>query len=117
MSYKLQKPYTEMERINFIVKYNHEKNLEIEETENALYALEENEIMENDEPVVDSEYETKLSERKKEEQLRTLKKQLEELDQKRIRAICEPSMRTETQSWLEFYNEQVLELRQVMANL
>ena len=42
---------------------------------------------------------------------------LEELDKKRIRAICEPSMKTETQSWLEYYNEQVLQIRQVMAEL
>ena len=31
--------------------------------------------------------------------------------------MCEPSMKTETQSWLEYYNEQVAEIRQVMAEL
>lgn len=47
-----------------------------------------------------------------------LKKQLEELDIKRIRAICEPTVKdTETgETWLEFYNNQIQELRnQVMA--
>lgn len=117
MSYKLKKPYAEFERINFIVKHNHKNNLEIEETESALYALEKNEIMKNGEPTVDPEYENKIAEQEKEKQIRILKQRLKELDEKRIRAICEPSMKTETQSWLEYYNEQVLEIRQVMADL
>ena len=34
-----------------------------------------------------------------------------------IGAICEPSMKTETQSWLEYYNQQVLDLRQMLAKI
>ena len=40
MNYKLQKPYTEKQRADFIVEYNHNKGLNIEETSEALYALE-----------------------------------------------------------------------------
>lgn len=35
----LQKPYTENERMNFIVEYNHNQTYEIEETETELQAL------------------------------------------------------------------------------
>ena len=35
----LQKPYTENERMNFIVEYNHNQGYEIEETETELQAL------------------------------------------------------------------------------
>ena len=35
---KLEKPYSENERMNFIVEYNHNKSYEIRETENALEA-------------------------------------------------------------------------------
>ena len=59
MSYKLNKPYTEQQKINFIVQYNHNQGLIIEETNKALYALEVNEIMVDGEPTIDPEYEAK----------------------------------------------------------
>lgn len=40
MSYKIEKPLSIEERTNFIVEYNHNQGLRIEETESALYALE-----------------------------------------------------------------------------
>ena len=40
MSYKLEQPYTDEQKENFIVEYNHNQNLTIEETEQALFALE-----------------------------------------------------------------------------
>ena len=68
MSYKLLKPYTEEQKIKFIVEYNHKMGLKLEETENALFALEENEIIFENEPIVDEEYSLKreaiLQERK-----------------------------------------------------
>lgn len=45
MSHKLSKPYTEAQKFEFIVKYSNNNGLTISETEEALYALEENEIM------------------------------------------------------------------------
>ena len=45
MSYKLDKPYTDKERADFVVSHNHQNNLRIEETDIALYALEANEMM------------------------------------------------------------------------
>lgn len=45
MCYKLQKPITEKQKSDFIVEYNHNKGLRIEDTEKFLFALEPNEIM------------------------------------------------------------------------
>lgn len=57
MSYKLPKPYTSQQKNEFIITYNHRLGLRIEETETALYALEPNEIMQDDVPVIDPTYE------------------------------------------------------------
>ena len=45
MSYKLTKPYTNKQRADFVVKYNHNNGKKITETQNALYALEDNEYL------------------------------------------------------------------------
>ena len=42
---ELFKPYTEEQRLDFIVEYNHNQGLRIEDTEMFLFALEPNEIM------------------------------------------------------------------------
>ncbi len=62
MAYKLEKPYKENELADFIVKYNHNQGLKIEETPTAYYALEANEIMQDGKPIVDPDYENKQSE-------------------------------------------------------
>ena len=56
MSYKLDKPYSEIERANFIVQYNHNMLLKIYETQTALYALEPHEKLVDD-VVVDNSIE------------------------------------------------------------
>ena len=48
MSYKLNKSYTDKQRADFIVAYNHQQGLTIEETDTALYALEAWELLEGD---------------------------------------------------------------------
>ena len=64
MSYKLAKPCTDKERVDFIVEYNHEKGLRIEETDSAIFALFENEIMKDGIPVEDENYESFLISRR-----------------------------------------------------
>ena len=59
MSYKLEKPYTEIERADFIVLHNHQNNRKIKETETALFALEDNEVMVDGEPQINPDYEEK----------------------------------------------------------
>lgn len=48
-----------------------------------------------------------------------LQSQIEELDQKRIRAGFEPSIKDEStgQTWLDYYNLQIVDLRTQIANL
>ena len=64
MSYRLNKPFTAEEKDNFIFKYNqdcfHEGyHCRIEETDKALFALEDNEIMVDGEPQINPDYEEK----------------------------------------------------------
>lgn len=55
MSYKLDKPYTDKQRADFIVNYNHKQGLTIQETETALYALQPWEILQGDEVINNTE--------------------------------------------------------------
>ena len=66
MSYELKKPYTELQKIDFISSYNHGSNLKIVETNTALYALQPNEIMENGKPIINPNYEAEQKAKEKE---------------------------------------------------
>ena len=66
MSYILEKPYTQKQRNDFIVEYNHNLALKIVENENALFALEPNEIFIDGEIIVDENYEAKVKARERE---------------------------------------------------
>ena len=59
------------------------------------------------------EYKAKIFTAEKTEKINDLQFQISELDRKRIRAMCEPSIKDEAtgQTWLEYYNSQVQELR------
>lgn len=65
MSYKLEKPYTDEDYANFVVEYNHNKGLDIEETESAVYALEANEILVDGEPAHNPNWQSDLAELRK----------------------------------------------------
>lgn len=113
MSYKLEKPYTQEQKNDFIVNYNYNQCLLIEETDKALFALEANEIMQDGEPIIDPDYESKQAQKQEELRIEEIKSRLTELDKKRIRAICENEIKDEEtgETWLEYYNEQVKKLR------
>ena len=67
MSYKIEKPLSIDERTNFIVEYNHNLNLRIEETESAMYALEEWEELVGDEVIDNKEaWEEKQAQKERE---------------------------------------------------
>ncbi len=106
MSYKLDKPYTEESRLDFIVTYNHNQGLLIEETEDALYALEANEVMQEGVPVVDSNYETRLARAQADVEIAEIKEQLAEIDLKSIRAL-----RAGEKDYLQEYEAEAVELR------
>ena len=64
MSYKLEKPYTEQERMDFIVEQNHNNSYEIKETETALEAwgLTEQEKQEQEHERRNQEIDNKIKE-------------------------------------------------------
>lgn len=67
MSYKLEKPLSIEERTNFIVEYNHNQSLRVEETELAMYALEEWEELVGDEVIDNKEaWEEKQAQKERE---------------------------------------------------
>lgn len=45
--YELRQPYTKEQRMDFIVEYNHKQGLQIAQTDEAVYALEAWEVLEN----------------------------------------------------------------------
>ena len=67
MAYKLEAPYTEESRRNFIIQYNYNLGLNLEETPEALFALEDWEIMQNGQPVKNPNYEKEQEQIKKEQ--------------------------------------------------
>ena len=79
MSYKLNKPVSIQQRLDFIVEYSHNNGLRIEETDTALYALEAWELLEEDE-VIDNteawEAEQELKERERIAKLKLTKREV-----------------------------------------
>ena len=63
------------------------------------------------------EYKQMIETRLREEKRQELIAQIDELDKKRIRAICEPEQKTENVSWLEFYTAQIVELRKQLQEV
>lgn len=59
------------------------------------------------------EYKAKVSEQENAAKKAELILKIEELDKKRVRASLEPSIKDEAtgQTWLEFYNKQIADLR------
>ena len=72
MSYKIEKPLSIEERANFIVEYNHNQGLLIEETDLAMYALEPWELLEGDEVVDNTEAWQAEQKQKEKERIATL---------------------------------------------
>ena len=46
-----------------------------------------------------------------------IQEELDNLDQKRIRALAEPSLKDENTTWLEYYNAQIIELRTELTSI
>lgn len=65
------------------------------------------------------EYKAKIAEQEKETKIADLNNQIETIDKKRIRAMCEPSVKDDKtgQTWLEYYTNQILDLRGQIAKL
>lgn len=74
-------------------------------------------IVNNDILVPAPDYEAEQAEKECIAHIKEIKTQLDELDKKRIRAMCEPSEYAKGISWLEYYNQQARELRTELQEL
>lgn len=65
------------------------------------------------------EYKEFLKNKEIEKRKIEIERELLELDSKRVRAICEPSIKDETtgETWLDYYNTKVLDLRKELSEL
>lgn len=61
--------------------------------------------------VLNPNYAAEQAEKERAARIEEIKEALNELDKKRIRAMCEPSEYAKGVSWLEYYNNQARELR------
>lgn len=86
------------------------KNVSIEQTDKEIIFL-------NNAFVFKDEVTSELAELEKQQQREQLLSQINELDMKRIRAVCEPSLKDENTTWLEYYNSQVAEIRNKLSLL
>ena len=94
-------------------------NIEVDDTiynefleDNLKYIFDSGKIIKN--PNYQKEKTTKELKNK----IEKLKLQLEELDEKRIRAVCENTIKEEetNQTWLDFYNKEAAEIRQKITS-
>ncbi len=103
---------TEEQRAAFIMKYS---SLGIyDDFQNKIvYHLAPNEIIENGVPVLNPNYEKELEQKEINTEIQRLTEEIDELDLKRIRAVCEPSLKNEEkgETWLDYYNSQIQEKR------
>ena len=65
------------------------------------------------------EYEKDKLKEKLEEQRESIINEMKSIDAKRIRAVCEPSVKDEKSglTWLEYYNDKLAELRQKLSEV
>ena len=106
MSYKLEKPYTELQYADFVVEHNHNNGRKIAETENEVYALELNEIIgEDGVPLINPSYETEQAQRDAEYRIEGIKTALYELDLEAIRPLRAILAGTQTDEDLEKIKE------------
>lgn len=65
------------------------------------------------------EYLDKVAQQERESTWADLKLQIKELDEKRVRAVCEPEIKDmeSGQTWLEYYTQQIQALRAQIASL
>ena len=65
------------------------------------------------------DYQKYLAEQKKKDEISEILFRLKTLDEKRVRAICEPEVKDESSgdTWLEYYNSQIFVLRKRLAEV
>lgn len=81
--------------------------------ENGKYIVQDGKLVKN------YNWEKEQEEKDQQKTIENIKSELTNLDIKRIRAICENEIKDETtgETWIEYYNNQAVELRKQLNNL
>lgn len=90
------------------------QNIEVTETICKDYISDNEKYIYSEEKIIPNpNYEKILKERNKSEKISKIIEKLNELDSKRIRAVCENQIKDSQtgETWLEYYNSQASELR------
>lgn len=90
------------------------QNIEVTETLCTDYISDNDKYIYSEEKIIPNpNYEKILKERNKSEKISQIIEKLNELDSKRIRAVCENQIKDSQtgETWLEYYNSQANELR------
>lgn len=90
------------------------QNIEVTETLCTDYISDNDKYIYSEEKIIPNpNYEKILKERNKSEKISEIIEKLNELDSKRIRAVCENQIKDSQtgKTWLEYYNSQANELR------
>ena len=90
------------------------QNIEVTETLCTDYISDNDKYIYSEEKIIPNpNYEKILKERKNSEKISKIIEKLNELDSKRIRAVCENQIKDSQtgETWLEYYNSQANELR------
>ena len=117
----LTKPYTGKDYADFVVLAN-SNGQRVEQDDNAVYAFYEYEELQNGQ-IVDvsntDDYKVKKQAQENAIKKADLQSQIDDIDKKRVRAICEPAIKDSTigQTWLDYYNQQTKDLRAQIASL
>lgn len=119
MNYKLEKPFTDTQRADFVCQH---QGMKYAEDDTAIYFLEDYEEIQNGEIINISntpEYQAKILAEQNERRKAELKTQISELDLKRIRAGFEPTIKDETtgETYLQYYTSQIIAIRNELDEL
>jgi len=117
----LRKPYKREEYVKLVEECNKTGERRVEIHSGNVYALYDYEEVQNGE-IVDlrgtEEYEAEQAKLMKESRIQEIQEELDLLDKKRIRAVCEPDvLRDDGKTWLEYYNKQISILREELNSL
>ena len=76
-------------------------------------------VVKDGELVLNPNWEEEKAKEIKQNTINKIKQELCDLDLKRIRAVCENEIKDEStkESWLEFYNKQISELREKLSSI
>jgi hypothetical protein len=117
MSYKLEKPYTDTQRADFVCEH---QGLNYYEDDNCIIMYENTESV-TDGIVTDisdtDDYKAKVLAKENAGKKTDLQAQIDELDKKSIRALREGGTMSDGMTYLEYYTNQITTLRTELAGI